>query len=82
VTLRSFGVALPADTGSGGIQYVVSNVDVVDALAKERHVVVEQPLSGLRGFDLRTIWLDDPDASRTISRRPARVVQPRHRAAK
>ncbi len=61
VSLRSFGVGLPADTGSGGIQYVVSSVDIVDALAKERHVAVEQPLSGLRGFDLRTIWLDDPD---------------------
>ena len=61
VSLRSFGVGLPADTGSGGIQYVVSSVDVVDALAKERHVAVAQPLSGLRGFDLRTIWLDDPD---------------------
>jgi catechol 2,3-dioxygenase-like lactoylglutathione lyase family enzyme len=61
VSLRSFGAGLPADTGSGGIQYVVSNVDVVDALAKQRHVAVEQPLSGLRGFDLRTIWLDDPD---------------------
>ena len=61
LNLRSFGMGLPADTGSGGIQYVVSNVDVVDALAKERHVAVEQPLSGLRGFDLRTIWLDDPD---------------------
>jgi len=61
VSLRSFGAGLPADTGSGGIQYVVSNVDVVDALAKQRHVAVEQPLSGLRGFDLRTVWLDDPD---------------------
>jgi len=61
LSLRSFGMELPADTGSGGIQYVVSNVDMVDALAKERHVAVEQPLSGLRGFDLRTIWLDDPD---------------------
>jgi catechol 2,3-dioxygenase-like lactoylglutathione lyase family enzyme len=61
VSLRSFGERLPADTGSGGIQYVVSSVDIVDALAKERHVSVEQPLSGLRGFDLRTIWLDDPD---------------------
>jgi predicted enzyme related to lactoylglutathione lyase len=61
VSLRSFGAKLPADTGSGGIQYVVSDVDVVDALARERKVTVEQPLSGLRGFDLRTIWLDDPD---------------------
>ena len=61
VSLRSFGPGLPKDNGSGGIQYVVSNVDVVDALAKERHVTVEQPLQGLRGFDLRTLWLNDPD---------------------
>ncbi len=61
VSLRSFGPDLPMDNGSGGIQYVVSNVDVVDALAKERHVAVEQPLQGLRGFDLRTLWLNDPD---------------------
>jgi catechol 2,3-dioxygenase-like lactoylglutathione lyase family enzyme/predicted enzyme related to lactoylglutathione lyase len=61
VSLRSFGPGLPMDNGSGGIQYVVSSVDVVDALAKERHVVVEQPLQGLRGFDLRTLWLNDPD---------------------
>ena len=39
----------------------MSDVDVVDALARERYVTVEQPLSGLRGFDLRTVWLDDPD---------------------
>jgi catechol 2,3-dioxygenase-like lactoylglutathione lyase family enzyme len=61
ISLRSFGKDLPADTGSGGIQYVVSNVELVDALAKERHVPIDQPLGGLRGFDLRTIWLDDPD---------------------
>ncbi len=61
ISLRSFDKDLPADTGSGGIQYVVSNVDLVAALAEERHVPIDQPLSGLRGFDLRTIWLDDPD---------------------
>lgn len=61
ISLRTFGKELPADTGSGGIQYVVSNVDFVDALAKERNVPVDQPLQGLRGFDLRTLWLDDPD---------------------
>jgi catechol 2,3-dioxygenase-like lactoylglutathione lyase family enzyme len=61
VSLRSFGKALPADNGSGGIQYVVSDVEHVDALAKERHITIDQPLQGLRGFDLRTIWLDDPD---------------------
>ena len=61
VSLRSFGPGLPADNGSGGIQYVVSNVDLVDALAKQRHIAVEQPLQGLKGFDLRTLWLNDPD---------------------
>lgn len=61
INLRSFGGELPADTGSGGIQYVVSDVEYVDALAKERHIAIDQPLQGLRGFDLRTIWLDDPD---------------------
>jgi catechol 2,3-dioxygenase-like lactoylglutathione lyase family enzyme len=61
ISLRSFGKNLPADTGSGGIQYVVSNVEHVDALAKARQVPIDQPLRGLQGFDLRTLWLDDPD---------------------
>ena len=34
ISLRSFGKGLPADTGSGGIQYVVSDVEFVDALAQ------------------------------------------------
>ena len=81
ISLRSFGKELPADTGSGGIQYVVSNVDFVDALAKERNVAVAQPLSGLRGFDLRTIWLDDPDGvtnyfAETGASRAARSTPP------
>lgn len=61
ISLRNFGAGLPSDTGSGGIQYVVSDVEFVDALAREREIAVDQPLQGLRGFDLRTIWLDDPD---------------------
>jgi catechol 2,3-dioxygenase-like lactoylglutathione lyase family enzyme len=61
VSLRSFDEDLPADTGTGGIQYVVTDVGFVDALAKARGVAIDQPLSTLRGFDLRTIWLDDPD---------------------
>ena len=61
VNLRYFGPNLPKDNGSGGIQYVVTNVDPVNEMAKERHITVEQPLSTLKGFDLRTIWLDDPD---------------------
>lgn len=61
ISLRSFARTLPADDGSGGIQYVVSDFDAVAALAAERHITVEQPLSGLPGFALRTIWLADPD---------------------
>jgi len=60
VSLRSFGRDLPADTGSGGIQYVVSDVDHVAALAEERGVPIESPLSP-PGAGLRTIWLGDPD---------------------
>lgn len=77
VSLRTFGEALPADTGTGGIQYVVTQVDPIDRLAKERGVTIDQPLSNLQGFDLRTIWLDDPDgvtnyfAETGVSRRAA-----------
>jgi catechol 2,3-dioxygenase-like lactoylglutathione lyase family enzyme len=84
ISLRSFGKDLPADTGSGGIQYVVSNVELVAALAEERHVPIEQPLSGLRGFDLRTIWLSDPDGvtnyfAETGASRAARATAPSDR---
>ena len=61
INLRSFGAQLPADTGSAGIQYVVSDVDAVNALAQARHLSFEQPLGSLPGFSLRTIWLNDPD---------------------
>lgn len=61
INLRSFGAQLPADTGSAGIQYVVSNVDAVNALAQARHMTFEQPLRSLPGFSLRTVWLNDPD---------------------
>jgi len=61
VSLRSFGEGLPADTGSGGIQYVVSDVKAVDALAKARKVTIDQPLNIMQGYALQTIWIDDPD---------------------
>lgn len=61
VNLFCFGPGLPADTGSGGIQYVVSNAKAVEKLAKARHIAIEQPLRKLAGFSLETIWLDDPD---------------------
>jgi catechol 2,3-dioxygenase-like lactoylglutathione lyase family enzyme len=61
VNLRSFGRELPADTGSGGIQYVVTDVGVVDTVAKSWKITIDQPLRGTPGIGLRTIWLDDPD---------------------
>jgi len=61
ISLWSKGKRLPADTGSAGIQYVVGNVDAIDARAKERGIAVEQALGDLPGFALRTVWLNDPD---------------------
>jgi predicted enzyme related to lactoylglutathione lyase len=61
VSLRSFGADLPADTGGGGIQHVVRDTEVVDRLARARGVQIDQPLSTLQGYALRTIWLSDPD---------------------
>jgi catechol 2,3-dioxygenase-like lactoylglutathione lyase family enzyme len=63
VSLRSFGSELPADTGSGGIQYVVSDANAVDAAAKARGVVVDKPLTEFSNGALRTIWLEDPDGT-------------------
>jgi len=61
ISLRCFGSELPADTGSGGIQYVVSDAKTVEAMAKSRNIVIDKPLNKLTGFSLLTIWLDDPD---------------------
>ncbi len=59
--LWSAGKGLPADTGSAGIQYVISNIDAVNAEATARKVTVETPLGGVPGFNVRTVWLNDPD---------------------
>jgi len=61
INLWSAGAGLPADTGSAGIQYVVSDVEAVDQLGRARQVTVETPLGRLPGFDLRFVWLNDPD---------------------
>ena len=51
-----------ADNGSAGIQYVVRDTPMVDAKAKHRGgIAVETPLNKLGGFDLVTVWLNDPD---------------------
>ena len=50
------------DNGSAGIQYVVRDTPLVDAKAKHRGgIAVETPLNKLAGFDLVTVWLNDPD---------------------
>jgi catechol 2,3-dioxygenase-like lactoylglutathione lyase family enzyme len=50
----------PSNSGAAGIQYVVNDVEAVNALAASRHVRYEQPLrESLPG--LRTVWLQDPD---------------------
>ena len=50
------------DNGSAGIQYVVRDAPMVDAKAKHRGgIAVETPLNKLAGFDLVTVWLNDPD---------------------
>ena len=61
INLWSAGRGLPADTGSAGVQYVIGNIEAVDAEAKARHITVETPLGGVPGFKVRTVWLNDPD---------------------
>lgn len=61
VYLFKAGENLPADTGSAGIQYVVSDAALANAKGKKRGVAVETPLNTLRGFALTTVWLNDPD---------------------
>jgi catechol 2,3-dioxygenase-like lactoylglutathione lyase family enzyme len=61
IYLYDTGDNLPADNGSAGIQYVVSDSPMADAKAKARGIAVETPLNKLGGFDLITVWLNDPD---------------------
>jgi catechol 2,3-dioxygenase-like lactoylglutathione lyase family enzyme len=61
ISLWSVGKKLPADTGSAGIQYVIGNIHAVDAAAKQRKIAIETPLGGIPGFNVLTVWLNDPD---------------------
>jgi len=74
VTVWSFGQGLPANTRSAGIQYVISDVEAVDAKAKAQGVKIDTPLGNFSAA-LRTIWLSDPDGITNyfaqIMRRPA-----------
>ena len=61
VSLRSFGANLPADRTSGLIQVLVTDVDRVQQLAKERGITIDRPNTRPRDAPLRIAWLDDPD---------------------
>ncbi|TIX51572.1 VOC family protein [Alteraurantiacibacter aquimixticola] len=50
-----------ADNGSAGIQYVVTDAPLAAARGDHRDIGVQTPLNKLRGFDLITVWLSDPD---------------------
>ena len=56
----SSGPGRPAAAPSAGIQYVIRDVEAVDAMAKVQHVKVDRPLGNF-GAGLRTLWLMDPD---------------------
>jgi catechol-2,3-dioxygenase len=61
VSVWSAASATPrANTRTAGIQYVVSDVEAVDAKAKARGVTIDTPLGNFSA-GLRTIWLSDPD---------------------
>jgi catechol 2,3-dioxygenase-like lactoylglutathione lyase family enzyme len=60
VTVWGVGKGLPANTRSAGIQYVISDVEAVDAKAKAQSVKIDTPLGNFSA-GLRTIWLSDPD---------------------
>ena len=61
VYLHQIAEGMPADTGSSGIQYVVSDAALAAARGAHRDITVETPLNRLHGFDLTTVWLNDPD---------------------
>ena len=49
------------DNGSAGIQYVIRDAPMAAAKGAARNIAVETPLNKLAGFDLVTVWLNDPD---------------------
>jgi len=63
------------DNGNAGIQYVVRDAPMVDAKAKSRNIAVETPLNKLGGFDLVTVWLNDPDGVTNYFAQVNRSVQ-------
>jgi catechol 2,3-dioxygenase-like lactoylglutathione lyase family enzyme len=50
---------LPSDAATAGMQYIVWDVEKIDAVAQERGAKIDRPLS--EPGQMRTIWLQDPD---------------------
>ena len=60
INVWSFGTGRPANKSSAGIQYVVGNVDAIDARGKAKGIKIDRPLSDFTAA-LRTVWMSDPD---------------------
>ena len=60
INVWSFGKGTIVNTSSAGIQYVVVNVEEVDARARAQHIRIDRPLGNFSA-GLRTVWLGDPD---------------------
>ena len=61
IYLHETPAGVPVDDGSSGIQYVVSDAPLAAARGAHRQITVQTPLNRMRGFDLVTVWLGDPD---------------------
>lgn len=59
INLWSFGQGLPADSQTGGMQYIVWNVAAVNDVAVQRGAPIDRPLSD--PGQMRTVWLTDPN---------------------
>jgi len=60
VNFWTFGKGRAANADNAGIQYVLRNIEAVDARAKAQGVKVVRPLGNFTE-GLRTLWLSDPD---------------------
>ena len=60
INLWSVDPALPSDTQTAGMQYIVWNVEGVNGVAVARGATIDRPLSAPGGM-MRTVWLTDPD---------------------
>jgi catechol 2,3-dioxygenase-like lactoylglutathione lyase family enzyme len=59
IALWAVDAARPKDTDTGGMQYIVWNVEAVNDVAQARAATIDRPLSAPGG--MRTVWLLDPD---------------------